>query len=205
MLRWLERWRVVAVQDAYRTMPWADVVYGSDLKWWRTQDGCPGFSGARWSTHSLGDHVDDKREAAERWGVQLVQGEDGKGFSTNPGVIHYGSNSGYQAIQVALHKGCKRIVLVGYDMRHVDGKAHFFGDHPQGLHTNTDAQFRNYAQFFAKAAKLLPADVSIVNATPGSALTCFPMMTLEDAIASDIRFGDGGLHWYRAFANDATG
>jgi hypothetical protein len=183
MTRWIERWRVIAVQDAYRLMPWADAMYGCNPSWWRVHKDCNGFAGEKWSTHELKNNLNDKREAAELYGVNLVAGSDGDEFSFDPGVIHYGSNSGFQAINLALLKGCRQIVLVGFDMRHVDGKSHFFGDHPKELHTNEDHHFRGYVKRFDRAAKHLPEDVCVVNATPGSALTSFRMMDLETAIA----------------------
>jgi hypothetical protein len=36
--------------------------------------------------------------------------------------------------------------------------------------------FAGYIQKFEDAAKVLPAHISIVNATPGSALKCFPFV-----------------------------
>jgi hypothetical protein len=35
---------------------------------------------------------------------------------------------------------------------------------------------------FERAAKLLPEGIRIINATPDSALTCFPTMPLEEAL-----------------------
>jgi len=76
-------------------------------------------------------------------------------------------------------------VLVGFDMRQVGGRAHFFGDHPEGLRNNTD--FRGFITAFRQAQ----APVPIVNATPGSALDCYPMVTLEEALADDSVHRDG--------------
>jgi hypothetical protein len=36
------------------------------------------------------------------------------------------------------------------------------------------------------ASKALPAGVTIINATPGSELTCFPIMPVADALASRL-------------------
>jgi len=199
MTRWVDQWRVIAVQDAYKLMPWADAMYGCNPSWWRVHKDCNGFAGEKWSTHEVGNNLNDKREAAELYKINIVRGKDGDEFSFDPGVIHYGSNSGFQAINLAILKGCTQIVLVGFDMRHVGGKSHFFGDHPKELHTNTDQHFRGYVKRFDRAAKNLPAHISIVNATPGSALTSFRMTSLEEAIAEVQR--DRCLHSHRTFAH----
>ena len=189
--RWMAGWRVLAVQDSYKVMPWADALYGCDPHWWAIHRDCDKFAGEKWSTHEFAggreQHINDKTEAAKRYGLHLVRGRDGESFSLDPSTIHYGSNSGFQAIGLALLKGCKRIVLVGFDMRRVGGKSHFFGEHPPEFGAPPD-----YARFlpaFDRAAKLLPADVEIINATPRSALRCFPAMALDDALAVGVLAG----------------
>lgn len=167
---------VLAVSDAWRLMPWADALYSCDRVWWdfNTTD----FKGDKWSSHHLPDN--DKQVAARRHGLDLVRGRAGQGFSTEPTHIHYGSNSGFQAVNLALLLGARRIVLVGFDMRLVDGRSHFFGDHPAGLRKT--ANYQNFIRAFEVAAASLPAGVEILNATRGSALTCFPSVDLERAL-----------------------
>jgi hypothetical protein len=181
MARLQDQWRVVAVQDAYRLMPWADAMYGCDDKWWHIHQDCAGFRGEKWSTHEpLGN---DKLAVADKYGVRLVEGVHGSQFSVDGGKIAYGANSGFQGLNLALLKGCTRIVLVGFNLKKVNGQKHFFGDHPKGLHNREE--FESFVTHFAAAAKCLPKGVKIVNATPDSALTCFKMMDLETALAND--------------------
>lgn len=185
--RLTDYWKIIAVQDAYRLLPHADALYACDNHWWEHHGDCGGFGGEKWSTHEGGEGSSNNKLAtglADRFGIRCVQGVSRDRFSTDPGVIAYGGNSGFQALNLALLKGCKRIVLVGFDMRHVEGRAHFFGDHPKGFGQCSDHQMQSFAKYFAMAAKDLPADVSIVNATLGSALTCFPMMPLDAALSS---------------------
>lgn len=179
-------WRVVVVNDAWRMIPTADALYACDSKWWTLHDGARGFAGERWTTHESlsGGHVNDKAAIADQYGLRCVRGTDGEGFSRNPAVLHYGSNSGFQAINLALLKGA-RVALVGFDMRHVNGRAHYFGEHPDGLRRCSD--YRQFLPAFERAAKLLPAGVEIINATPDSALRCFAMMTLDNALALGSR------------------
>jgi hypothetical protein len=188
---------IIVVQDAYRMIPWADVLYGCDPKWWRYHDGA--FEGEKWSTHDRSKHsANDKTEAHEKWNVHCVTGAHGSTFSLDPSVINYGSNSGFQAINLAILFSCEHIILIGFDMQKTGEKAHFFGDYPENLQTGTE--YTEFAKHFDIAAKKLPAHIRIVNATPVSALQCFPKMSLEQALeeqhalhhTTDTRLADTG-------------
>jgi hypothetical protein len=170
---------VLAVNDAWRLLPWASVLYACDEAWWNIHDGCREFRGEKWSSHGGRDH-NDKTACARRYGLKLVQGRDGNTFDLSGSHINYGSNSGFQGINLALLMGATKVVLVGFDMR-VNGRRHFFGDHPKGLMNSAD--YVSWVPNFAHAAKHLPAGIEVVNCTPGSALTCFKMMDLSDALS----------------------
>jgi hypothetical protein len=169
----------VAVSDAWRLLPWADVLYACDAAWWRYHRGVPDFAGERWTSHGAGN---DKQDIASTYGLRCVAGAQGVGFSRRQDVIHYGHNSGFQALNLAILLGAARIVLVGFDMRVVDGRRHFHGDHPHPL---INADPRRFVPHFERAAASLPAGVEILNATPGSALTCWPIVPLVDALHCD--------------------
>ena len=169
-------------------MPWADVMYGCDAKWWNAHNGCMAFAGERWSSHDDGRSTsNDKTQVVEDYGVKVVLGEQAHGFSTDPKKIHYGGNSGFQALNLAVLFGSPYIVLVGFDMRVVGGKAHFFGDHPKILHQRDE--YESFVRVFDQAPP--PDGVEIINATPGSAIKCYPMMDLEQAIEN------GSVHRHR--------
>jgi hypothetical protein len=188
MARWLNGWKVVCVNDAWRLMPLVDILYACDEKWWRAHDGVPEFAGERWTSHEKSPHANNKEKlAADYPNINVVKGGAGAGFSEDPAKIHYGSNSGFQAVNLALLKGVRRIVLVGFDMRVVGDKRHFFGDHPKPLYNRSE--YDSFIPPFRRAAK--SCNVPIVNATPGSALDCFPMVELADALR------DSGLHRHR--------
>lgn len=180
------RLRTIVVNDAWRLMPWADILYACDGPWWDKHKGCPDFGGEKWSSHEEGG-TNDKRLWGERYGLTLVPGRacepkpfvctcDGNTFSCYPSHIHYGGNSGFQAINLALLFGARRILLVGFNM---DNSGHFFGAHPKPLR-NTDHS--RHVGLFRYAAQNLPPNVAILNATPHSALVGFPRVDLEQAL-----------------------
>jgi len=160
---------IIVVQDAYRLIPWADVMYGCDPKWW---DGYKGdFEGELWSTHHE-ETNNNKKRAQEKHGVHCVSGAHANRFSTDPSVINYGSNSGFQAVNLAIHFGCKNIYLVGFNLK----GANMFRPSDGG-----GSKYTGFIRAFEEASKHLPSDVKIYNTTPDSALTCFPHMELSDA------------------------
>lgn len=169
--------RVIAVSDAYRMLPWAEVTYACDAAWWEIHR--VGTLGREcWTSHSLSPK-NDKRSLPDL-GMNVIEGRDAAGFSRDPAVIHYASNSGFQAVNLAILFGADPIVLIGFDMRDVEGKRHFFGNHKAPLRDGH--QFGPWIRSFAKAADNLGPSPRIINATPGSALTCFPMMPLDEAL-----------------------
>lgn len=171
------------MNDAYRLLPYADILYACDEHWWQMHiaDVERSFFGERWTTHQAGPSIaNDKSQLPPEWRLNCAAGKESGGFSTDRTTLHYGGNSGFQAINLALLKGATRVVLVGFDMRVVAGARHFFGDHPEPL--SNAADYRKFVRHFERAAR--ECRVPIVNATPGSALDCFERVDLDDEIAA---------------------
>ncbi len=146
------RFGVIAVSDAYRLAPWADALVSTDSAWWRHHK--PRFAGRRFS--ALGHK-----------GTEPVRGHAP------------GSNSGALAVRVARSLGARLIVLLGFDGH----GSHFFGDHPAPLVNTTPARRRIHAQqHAAEAAACAAAGIQIFNCTPGTALTCYPIATLDEVL-----------------------
>ncbi len=169
--------RVIAVNDAYRLAPWADALYGCDVQWWKWHHGVREFSGEKWSLEqpNWGNWHD-------RWSdIQLLKNAGDHGLSLDPTEIATGSNSGYQAVNLAVLYGARRVVLLGYDMQTKGTQSHWFGHHPQ--RAGVVAPFAQFLESFKSLVKpLADLGVEIVNCTPGSRLRCFPMATLRDTL-----------------------
>lgn len=178
------RARVIAINDAYKLAPWADILYFCDDKWWEWHHKhLLGWKGQivrlQGGKHDFND---------PRIKVMKNDNNDGRshgGLAEQRDSLRPGKNSGYQAIHLAVHLGAKRIVLLGYDMHSpmVGGfpKTHWFGDHP-GC-TAPDVFEQLMLPYFQSLVKPLAArDVEVINATPGSKLRCFPMKPLEEAL-----------------------
>lgn len=164
---------VIAINDAYRLAPWADVLYAADAKWWAWHKGVPDFRGLKFSLQP---------DAAQWPGVTVLTNTGEQGLELNPGGLRTGRNSGYQAINLAVHLGATRLVLLGYDMQLTGGKAHWFGEHP-------DRQHSPYATFLERfthiVEPLAAVGVEVVNSSRETALTLFPRVPLEDALGEE--------------------
>jgi hypothetical protein len=173
---------VVAVNDAIRLAPWADVLYSSDRGWWKCYDGMPGYTGLK---VGIGWKAGD---ASPIWGtgirVRVLTHTGTEGLELQPDGLRTGGHSGYAAINLAVHLGARRIVLLGYTGGPVGGRSHFFGRHPSGLRESTA---ENYAAFrrayFTITEPLAQLGIFVVNATPETQITAFPCVPIADAIA----------------------
>lgn len=158
---------VIAINDAYRLAPWADVLYACDAKWWYWHKGMPEFQGLKFSVDPVARHYP---------GVTILRKTGDAGLELDPTAVRTGRNSGYQAINLAVHLGATRVLLLGYDMK----GDHFFGHHPD----NSKPPFAICLQRFATLVEpLKAAGVTVINCSRSTALTCFPHRSLEDALA----------------------
>ena len=110
-----------------------------------------------------------------------MAGKHQSGLSTTPGLIHFNSNSGAQALNLAVLWGAKRLLLVGFDGGLVGGKDHFFGSHPKSLRNNSPYPtfVRNFESIAADCKRL---GVAVVNTSVGSHIKAFPKLPLADAL-----------------------
>lgn len=166
--------RVLAINNAWELCPWADWLYACDGPWWDEyhRKVAAGYRGECW-TQDL--------TASRKYGLHHVQSapapERFSGLSRTPGVVHTGCNGGYQAINLALHFGATRILLVGYDMQ----GTHFFGEY---ANPNLRRESRDFARWIECYETIQPADygLDILNCTLGSALLHFPFMEIDHAL-----------------------
>ena len=167
------RARVVCVNDAIRLAPWADALYAADARWWITHQETKLFTGLKFSLQPCIGRAD----------VTVLRNSGRLGLEREPIGLRTGGNSGFSAINVAVHLGAAMIVLLGYDMRRVQGRAHWFGAHVSPLHDPSESQLVTWRGHFATLVEpLAELGIAIVNATPDSALTCFPQRPLRAAL-----------------------
>lgn len=179
--------KVIAINDNWRLLPTADVLYACDGKWWDVHLAAiraSGFTGELWTQdrRAAPGYVPDaaKRQGPALAGMHFVPSKSDPGLATIDRV-HNGRNSGYQAANLAYLFGARRIILVGYDMQRTNGKQHWFGDHPKSL--GNQLPFEVCIQHFGiLAGDLERAGVEVINATEQTALRCFKQLPLAEAL-----------------------
>jgi hypothetical protein len=163
--------RVIAVNDNYKLAPWADVLYAADEHWWRWHHGVPSFHGLKFSIEA------SQGKATKH--AQILKNCGHEGLELRPHGLRTGRNSGYQAVNLAVHLGAARIVLIGYDMKCTGGKTHWFGEHPI-------RQEKQYATFLTKFETLVQPlaniGVDVINCTRETALLSFPRKPLREVL-----------------------
>lgn len=154
-------------------LPDADYLYACDLRWWQIhiEDVKKTFKG-KLVTQYERDH---EKEFAESNGILALKGLHKGGLGREQ--LHYGSNSGYQAINLAYLHGATHIVLLGFDMG-ATGNTHWFGDHKHGLANGNYTSFVD--RFTALAEDLKSEGVQVTNCTRKTNLWQFEKMSIDD-------------------------
>jgi len=156
---------VIAISDVYTLAPWTDVLYAPDERWWD------------W-------HQDAVTRPARKYSLQqtkfasvtrLAPGRQTV-IETDPRFLSTGGHGGWQAINLAVHLGAARIVLLGFDMCATDdGRHHFFGEHPN----NTHVRYAQWLPLYDDLPHQLSAHgITIVNATRSTAIRGIPRVDL---------------------------
>ena len=91
------------------TDPWADALWAMDKVWWE-----------RYAAEAKANFCGELLTlSANPFGIKTAR------------IEHY-RNSGGGAVSLAIARGAKRIILLGYDMQKTGGMSHWHGDHPEG-------------------------------------------------------------------------
>ncbi len=165
--------RVIAVNNAYRMAPWADVLYFMDCAWYA------------WHKLELLDFTGLKvttcEHAKEELGIKFLKRGQRQGIDSRNDHLVRGTNSGYGALSLAIKFGVKKIFLLGYDMRKVDGKDNFHGDHKREVQKGIYS--KQFVPMFDTLVDHCATDeIEVFNATPDSDLKAFPIIGIEEAM-----------------------
>jgi len=160
---------------AIRLAPWAEVLYGCDRKWWVAHPETAAFPGLKYSLEAVDGRPD----------VVPLANTGHQGLEREPTGLRTGKNSGYQAINLAVHLGAARILLLGFDMQADGDRTRWFGRHPYERARGPLPPFAAFLPHFQTlVAPLQAAGVEVVNCSRRTALTAFPCVALEDALAA---------------------
>lgn len=166
--------RVMAINNSVYVAWWADWLHACDWKWWNAHVQCVrGFAGMKTTLDPM---------VSPKWVSGILENSGEIGFDERPWACRTGGNSVYQAMHCAIHAGVKKIVLLGVDMKlGPAGETHWHGGHPNGLTTSYSRTMLPHFETLKPALK--ERGISVINASPCSALTTFVHMPVEQALA----------------------
>lgn len=175
--------RFIAIKSSWRLAPWADVLYGLDRGWWIANQGAPQFKGLKVSPSPtvcrIYPGMTEVRLRPRAEILTRVPGEIGCGLRTG------GGHSGFQAMNLAVQWGAKRLVLAGFDMTLKNG-AHWKGD-DRGVVKPDAGRTESWRAALDGCANQFARLGITVLVTGYSALRAYPSVSLEQI------FGDSNV------------
>lgn len=171
-----DRARVIAVNNSWTLYPRSDALFACDYEWYKANRGAPDFAGLK---------ITSDNRTLHRW-PEVKYAKRIRGYDTilvsQKGVIGWGGNSGFQAINLAVHMGAKKIILIGFDMR-IDKGLHWHGRHEGRLSNPTTGAVDRWRRVTDAAyAQLSSLGISAYNCSPVSELAAYPKVSLEEAL-----------------------
>lgn len=151
---------VISVNSSWTAVPDCQHIYAADCCWWEEYGADITSKAVRW----CGDEF-----TARRFGINWL-----------PSAIAGSFNSGQRAIELAIHLGASRILLLGYDCSIRNG-THWHGNHR--LLANPDSFSVARWQDEYSRLKASAGGVEIINCSRYTRLTCFPRQPLEAALS----------------------
>ncbi|TIV65182.1 MAG: hypothetical protein E5V86_12825 [Mesorhizobium sp.] len=172
----LEGRKVIAVKSAWKVYPKAGVLFFADGRWWREKQLRPG------ADQFAGLIVTSAQEIGDPRVTRITKIDPSNGFATKPNQVALARSSTTGAINLAIHFGATRIVLLGVDAKPAqDGRRHNHGlKWPWPAREGCwNGQIKEFAAVAPSAARM---GVEIVNANPDSAVTCWPRIRFEECL-----------------------
>lgn len=192
-----KKFRIITVNNAFELIGnnSIDAHISCNLDWWRhywpineklRDMSCPMYT---WY-----------KDVADDYKINYVKAIVKDGLSLDPKILHINHGSGPMAINLALHLGIKKLLLIGHDMKFAkdyNGRRqqvgsqprHYFGEYPGKLQhwpsvkVGKNGELNGLIEAYNKMPPdLEKAGMEVVNCTPGSALPSFRMSTLEEEL-----------------------
>lgn len=164
--------KVIAINRAFEVLPFADVLYWTDsrfYRWYRSE--INRFTGLKFTCRSFHDKPSD---------VTLLKANNAMTIDTRPSYISHGNNSGYGAINLAIKLGAKKIYLLGYDMHSTPNASHWHSGY-ESTHRH-DIYEKMMKYFDAIPKELERLNIECYNANIKSQLNVFRKCSIDDAI-----------------------
>lgn len=171
----------VAINRAHEFIPDAKILWWSDARYWRrARETLMAHS----APYKATCHLDYYPQDAVPDSVHVYRMTGVNGFDEDPYCLRSGNNSAFAALHLVAHMRPRLIVLLGIDMGHgPHGESHFHDGHGETYHRPD--LMRNYMlpHFGSLAKPLADRSIEVINASPNSAVTCWPRCTIDAGLA----------------------
>lgn len=161
----------IAVNQAYELDPGAQVLLWIDGSWFdRNRKGI--------LEHAAPYKITTRRAKRIEAGVKVMGvTQELPEIRTEPTTL-FGNNSGHCALNLAYHFGASRIILLGFDM-HLKNGANWHTKHV--AHASPTRFASGFLPAMIRAVEILQrVGIEVINCSPGSALKCCPIMSIEE-------------------------
>lgn len=158
----------------------APVLFFGDAKWyWWNKDEVQAFPGLKITMDMRSHKSTEYATVKDEPNLLLARRGRILGYESKHGCLAFNRSSGAAAINLAGRMGAKKVILLGFDMRVVDGQRNYVPHKVQK--TRVDPY-----DFMRRSMEMLSTDmanrgIQVKNATPCSALEWFPKITLKEA------------------------
>lgn len=170
--------RVIVINSSYEAYPEADFLFFGDARWWLEHCGRPAMRAFEGRVVTCANKVSDPRLLKMRRVVPPP------GLAEARDSVASQRTSLQGAINLAVHLGAQRLVLLGADMcRSADGATHHHAPHkwpnPPG-NASWDVQM---SQLRLVVDPLRRRGVEVINTSPVSRLTWWPRRLLAECVS----------------------
>ncbi|MCK1668626.1 hypothetical protein [Bradyrhizobium sp. 153] len=176
-LNMLKGRHVIVVNSSYEAFPDADFCFFADSRWWedhKTRAGMRSFKGRV---------VAASQSVAGEGLLRVKRIYPPPGLADAPDTVATQRTSLQGAMNLAVHLGVARIVLLGADMgRAPDGSSHHHSPHKWPNKPGNQTWDVQMAQFRTIVEPLKARNVDVVNTSPDSRLPWWPKRLLSEVV-----------------------
>ncbi len=169
----LQGQNIIVINSSYLAFPDAQFCIFSDMRWW-----CHHLR-LKAMTDFKGTVISTSNSASGAKIVKMKR-KSSPGLATERDSVMVRNTTLTGAINLAVHFGVAKLVLLGIDQKTTDGKHWHHASHPWNPTANCWA--RQQMDMPKIAADLTALNIPCVNASPGSALALWPVVNLEEHV-----------------------
>lgn len=169
----LETRKTIAINSSIYRVPWADYLFFGDRRWYAEH--------RKTIPKMRGRIVTNSPSVREESVLSMHKVKPPPGISDDRTVLPMSWTSLGPSINLAVHLGAKRIILVGADLNAApDGTTHHHKPHPWPL--NSRWQSMQLEALGHCVTPLRKRGIEVINSNPSSALSYWPKRNLVDCL-----------------------